>query len=63
MPNNAKIIERALNDFQKVQAHMLADKRENATETYAGLKDDYISIKVLLTSLGVTLTVIDKIKE
>jgi hypothetical protein len=63
MPNNAKIIERALNDFQKVQAHMLAAKRENATETYAGLKDDYISIKVLLTSLGVTLTDIDKIKE
>lgn len=63
MPNNAKIIERALNDFQKVQAHMLTAKRENATETYAGLKDDYISIKVLLTSLGVTLTVIDKIKE
>lgn len=63
MPNNAKIIERALNDFQKVQAHMLTAKRENATETYAGLKDDYISIKVLLTSLGVTLTEIDKRKE
>ncbi len=63
MPNNAEIIERALNDFQRVQAHMLTAKKENATETYAGLKDDYTSLKVLLTSLGVNLTEIDKIKE
>lgn len=63
MPNSAEIIERALNDFQKVQTHMLNARRENATETYEGLKDDYISLKVLLTSLGVNLTAIDKIKE
>ena len=63
MPNSAEIMERALNDFQKVQTHMLNARRENATETYEGLKDDYISLKVLLTSLGVNLTAIDKIKE
>ena len=63
MPNDAEIIERVLNDFQKVQAHMLTAKKENATETYAGLKNDYISRKVLLASLGVNLTEIDKIKE
>ena len=63
MPNGAEIIERALNDFQKVQTHMMNAKKENATETYAGLKDDYISLKVLLTSLGVNITEVDKIKE
>lgn len=63
MPNGAEIIERALNDFQKVQTHMLNAKKENATETYAGLKNDYISLKVLLSSLGVNLTEVDKIKE
>ena len=63
MPNSAEIMERALHDFQKVQTHMLNARRENATETYEGLKDDYISLKVLLTSLGVNLTAIDKIKE
>ena len=42
---------------------MLLFKEENATKTYADLKDDYISPKALLTSLGVNLTEIDKIKE
>ena len=63
MPNGAEIIRDALNDFQKVQKRMLLAKEENAVRTYADLKDDYISLKVLLTSLGVNLTAIDKIKE
>ena len=63
MPNAAEIIKDALNDFQKVQKRMLLAKEENAVKTYADLKDDYISLKALLTSLGVNLTDIDKIKE
>lgn len=63
MPNNAEIIERTINEFQKIQAHMKNAKKENATETYEGLKNDYISLKAILTSLGVNLTDIDKIKE
>lgn len=63
MPNGAEIIKDALNDFQKVQKRMSLAKEENAVKTYADLKDDYISLKALLTSLGVNLTEIDKIKE
>lgn len=63
MPNNGEIIERSIKDFQKVQKRMLLAKKENATETYEDLKEDYISLKVILTSLGVNLTMIDKIKE
>lgn len=63
MPSDGEVIERAINDFQKVQAHMMNAKKESATETYEGLKNDYITLKVLLTSLGVNLTAIDKIKE
>ncbi len=63
MPNGAEIIKDALNDFQKVQKRMLLAKEENALKTYADLKDDYISLKALLTSLGVNLTEVDKIKE
>ena len=63
MPNGAEIIERSINDFQKVQKRMLLAKKENAIETYEDLKEDYISLKVILTSLGVNLTMIDKIKE
>ena len=63
MPNGAEIIRDALNDFQKVQKRMLLAKDENAVKTYADLKDDYISLKALLTSLGVNLAEVDKIKE
>lgn len=63
MPNGAEIIRDALNDFQKVQKRMLLAREENAVRTYADLKDDYVSLKALLTSLGVNLTEVDKIKE
>lgn len=63
MPSNGEIIERNINEFQKVQAHMLTAKKENAMETYEGLKKDYLSLKAVLTSLGVNLTNIDRIKE
>jgi len=63
MPDNGEIIERSINAFQKVQAHMLIAREENAQKTYASLKKDYRSLKAMLTSLGVTLTDIDEIKE
>lgn len=63
MPDGAEIIRDALNDFQKVQNHMLLAREENAVRTYADLKDDYVSLKAFLTSLGVNLTEVDKIKE
>ncbi|MCI8323247.1 MAG: hypothetical protein HFI54_06325 [Lachnospiraceae bacterium] len=63
MSEDLAVIRDALNDFQKVQRRMLLAKEENAMKTYADLKDDYVSLKALLTSLGVNLTEIDKIKE
>lgn len=38
-------------------------KDEEALKTYAELKKKYISLKALLTVLGVNLTDIDEIKE
>lgn len=61
--NNGEIIQRALEDFGKVQDCMTSAKEENATKTYAKLKKQYLSLKVLLNSLGVNLTDIDEIKE
>lgn len=63
MPTNGEIIERNINEFQKVQAHMMIAKEENAARTYASLRKDYRSLKAVLTSLGVNLTDIDEIKE
>ncbi len=61
--NNAEIIKNAVDDFKKIQKYMILAKKENATETYAELKDEYLSLKALLNVLGVNLTDIDKIKE
>lgn len=63
MPCNGEIVKDVVDQFQKVQAHMKNAKEENANKTYDGLKNDYLSLKAVLTSLGVNLTDIDKIKE
>lgn len=61
--NNAEIMKNAIEDFEKVQRCMILAKEENATKTYAELKRHYIVLKALLSSLGVNLTELDKIKE
>ncbi len=59
----AFIEKEVVDQFQKVQSHMKNAREENAVKTYEGLKNDYLSLKAVLTSLGVNLTDIDKIKE
>lgn len=63
MPSGIEATKAALDDFAKVQRRMLLAKKENAVETYADLKDEYLTLKALLHDSGVNLTDIDKIKE
>ena len=64
MPStNLEIIQKAMDDFVKIQRHMLVAKEENATKTYESLKEEYLYLKSLLNISGVNLTDIDKIKE
>ena len=63
MPTGIEVIKQALDDFQKIQRHMLVAKEENATKTYASLKDEYLTLKAMLSVSGVNLSEIDKIKE
>ena len=42
---------------------MLSVKSKNDMETYNSMHDRYIELKVTLSSLGVNLTELDKIKE
>ena len=63
MPTGIEVMKAALDDFKKIQEYMLLAKKENATETYAKLKDEYLTIKALLNVSGVNLSDIDKIKE
>ena len=63
MPTDIEATRQALDDFQKIQRHMLIAKEENAIKTYESLKDDYHVIKAFLQVSGVNITDIDKIKE
>lgn len=63
MPTDIEVTKQALDDFKKIQAYMKLAKKENATETYAELKKEYLTIKALLNVSGVNLTDIDEIKE
>ena len=63
MPTSLEVIKAALDDFKKIQKYMILAKKENAVETYAELKDEYLSLKAILQVSGVNLTDIDKIKE
>lgn len=63
MPTDIEVIKAALDDFKKIQKYMLLAREENAEKTYAELKEEYLTIKALLSVSGVNLTDIDKIKE
>lgn len=63
MPNGLEIAKTAIDDFKKIQKYMMLAKKENATETFAELKEEYLSLKAILTVAGVDLTDIDKFKE
>lgn len=63
MPNTLEVTKEAIEQFQKIQKHMLLAKEENAAKTYDSLKDDYLSLKAILNIAGVNLTELDKIKE
>ena len=63
MPDGLEIMKAAIDDFKKIQDYMILAKEENAERTYAKLKDEYLSLKAILTVAGVNLTDIDKMKE
>ena len=61
MPSGADIIKDYVSEFSRLQNWMLSIK-EVAPDTYDSMHDRYIDLKVTLTSLGVNLTELDKIK-
>ncbi len=63
MPSDAEIAKDTIEQFKKIQRYMLAAKKENASETYSILKEEYLSLKALLNVIGVNLIDIDRIKE
>ncbi len=62
MPIAADIIRDSVNEFSRLQNWMIAIKDTNP-DTYNSMHDRYIELKVTLSSLGVNLTELDKIKN
>lgn len=64
MPDkNLEVMQKAMEDFVKIQRHMVIARKESANETYASLKKEYLYLKSFLNVAGVNLTDIDEIKE
>ena len=56
-----EMIQRNIEVFSRLQTYMLATDKN--AEGYRLMKDRYTELKVILTSFGISLTEIDKIKE
>ena len=61
MPSGADIIKDYVTEFSRLQDWMLPIK-EVAPETYESMYKRYIELKVTLTSLGVGLEQLDRVK-
>jgi hypothetical protein len=61
MPDGADIIKDSITEFTRVQNWMIQIK-DVAPDTYNSMYDRYIELKVTLTTLGVNLSEIDKLK-
>lgn len=62
MPSAAGIIKDYVIEFSRLQDWMIPIKETNP-ETYDSMHKRYIELKVTLSSLGVNLAEIDRIKE
>ena len=62
MPSGADIIKDYVSELSRIQNWMIAVRNSNM-DVYNSMHDRYLELKVTLTSLGVNLTEIDKIKE
>ena len=63
MPSMSDIVKDSVVEFSRLQNWMLSAKENNDTNTYNMMYDRYIELKVILSTAGVNLTELDKIRE
>lgn len=63
MPSVSDIVRDSVVDFSRLQDWMISAKKNNDLETYELMHRRYIELKVILTTAGVNLAELDKIKE
>lgn len=56
-----EMLKLSVEEFSRVQRYMSLSDRES--EAYKAMKERYIELKVILSSSGVNLTELDRIKE
>lgn len=63
MPSMADIVRDSINEFSRLQDWMVLAKGNNDMITYNEMHKRYVDLKVILSSLGVNITELDRIKE
>ncbi len=63
MPSISDIVKDSVVEFSRLQNWMISAKKYGDTDTYDMMHQRYIELKVILTTAGVILTDIDRIKE
>ncbi len=63
MPSLSDIVKDSVVEFSRLQNWMLSSKSNDDPNTYAMMHDRYIELKVILSTAGVNVTELDKIKE
>ncbi len=59
--SDTEMIQKNVEEFGRIQRYMRMVDRES--KVYAEMKERYIELKVILTSSGVNVTELDRIKE
>ena len=63
MPGLSDIVKDAVVEFSRLQNWMLSAENNDDISTYNMMFDRYVELKVILSTAGVNLTDIDKIKK
>lgn len=56
-----ELMQKNIEEFSRLQNYMLLTDKNS--EAYKLMKDRYVELKVILTSSGINLTELEKIKE
>ena len=56
-----EMLKLSIEEFSRIQWYMLLAEKESAV--YKELKERYIELKVILTSSGINITELDRVKE
>lgn len=59
--SDKELLQKNIEEFSRLQNYMILSDKDG--EAYKLMKERYIELKVILTSSGVSLTEIDRIKE